>query len=1261
MSVYAKGRERVICKGGYMAEKIRVHTLKHVIILIFSIVVALAISLHFSEEIFAAELLPAAAVEENEEDLQREEALPEADAVGLEEASEKADSALYAASHGDAVDVNTASEEVPVIAGDEKSEDADADEEAVKTNAPADAADDAKQSGSAVEAADAEKSDSAAETADTEKSADAVPADSAAKSADAEKTADGEKPDSTAGVTDAEKAAASATAGGADKAADAENATAEATEDSAAKLAYADNIPVTAADSASKAADAERTAGAEKSESTVEGADSEKSAATDAAAADESNGGNAADSLVKAGASVDPLIYLLECLKYHGNETNPEAFSLRAYTEDGQSVVTPVKNQAPWSTCWGFAAIAASETSILSECYAKWDQLAPGMYEKYGISTFEELCEWLDLSEKQIAWFSFVPEPENGNYPSQAGEGLIGTKYGMGGIYDATGGIYYATSVFSRGTGPLEESRVPYQNNEGVLDAGRTVKAKDGTEYVDQDYADNIIEKRDVQLECMIPYDMSKEEVLTYFEGDTKEVVRKRIEEGRITVSRDEYRYVDDNGNYYHVVRRNQIRSVKEGYPEIVAFVDDNNTVYEFNERSLSFPGLPLIRPAYYDWSVDETLRYASMLSLEGTNVLPKYKEEGTVKESTIKAIKDELTAGRAVSISFCADTSAPGQQSEAKYINQKDNIWAHYTYMDGEGGNHSVTIVGYNDKFPRTLFLEGHEPPKDGAWLVRNSWGGGLSTGTNFGNWGIDENGDGIGDGYFWLSYWDKSIIAPETFDYRVEDLVTDRMEYDVRQYDFMTTAEPIKYNCEKEANVFTAEMTTNVREIGVQNYSDDTTISYEIYLLNENAANPTDGVLLASGSEYFKYGGYHRIKTDKVCIIPAGLKYSVVVTKMKQGRPYVSVFYDFSEQYWKDQVAQGNDGVKKYSNAVVNKGESYILDRGKWTDWADYIPEFRNVYTSVYTRTKEEWLAVDNFSIKAYADYISQDLIAEATKIGYGVPESTVGVVDESAAKKDALVPLALVHNEISNNADASKASAVAKGYISAEDYTDIVNALTDPNLETGLKVVVDTKEIDDDDMSRQERNKLLKAADQKIACYAEVSLLVYALETGDYLGSLHKTDDPIDLAITIPYNVFILDAPMYVLRLHDGVVERLATTVRDGHAYFASDKFSLFALAYDVAEAGGDDSLDEQDTAPENEDPGIAPVNSENKEPAKCGVTKTSVKKSEVKKAKAAEGRVIAAETGDVSNVTLWLALMILAVGAALTVVFAKTKKE
>ena len=48
----------------------------------------------------------------------------------------------------------------------------------------------------------------------------------------------------------------------------------------------------------------------------------------------------------------------------------PESFDLRSVDTDGDGIgdrcyVTPVRFQNPFGTCWGFAAIAAAEISIL--------------------------------------------------------------------------------------------------------------------------------------------------------------------------------------------------------------------------------------------------------------------------------------------------------------------------------------------------------------------------------------------------------------------------------------------------------------------------------------------------------------------------------------------------------------------------------------------------------------------------------------------------------------------------------------------------------------------------------------------------------------------------------------------------------------------------------------------------------------------------------------------------------------------------------
>jgi C1A family cysteine protease len=53
---------------------------------------------------------------------------------------------------------------------------------------------------------------------------------------------------------------------------------------------------------------------------------------------------------------------------------------------------------------------------------------------------------------------------------------------------------------------------------------------------------------------------------------------------------------------------------------------------------------------------------------------------------------------------------------------------------------NHYVTVVGWDDRFPASAFLD--EPDGDGAFLIKNSWGA---------DWGDA--------GYFWLSYYDANF----------------------------------------------------------------------------------------------------------------------------------------------------------------------------------------------------------------------------------------------------------------------------------------------------------------------------------------------------------------------------------------------------------------------------------------------------------------------------------------------------------------------
>lgn len=124
---------------------------------------------------------------------------------------------------------------------------------------------------------------------------------------------------------------------------------------------------------------------------------------------------------------------------------------------------TPVKNQAPWGTCWAFASIAAAEASITSGLMAAGK--APS--------------EPVDLSELHTAWFSCMPVADKDNPQYNEGIHIASNDESPTGIsaavLDRGGFMYTSASVFSNGVGPVYEKDVPYKNK-----SGETVKTTDG-------------------------------------------------------------------------------------------------------------------------------------------------------------------------------------------------------------------------------------------------------------------------------------------------------------------------------------------------------------------------------------------------------------------------------------------------------------------------------------------------------------------------------------------------------------------------------------------------------------------------------------------------------------------------------------------------------------------------------------------------------------------------------------------------------------
>ncbi len=218
-----------------------------------------------------------------------------------------------------------------------------------------------------------------------------------------------------------------------------------------------------------------------------------------------------------------------------------------------------------------------------------------------------------------------------------------------------------------------------------------------------------------------------------------------------------------------------------------------------------------------------------------------------------------------AVSLSYHAEV----QGEEGRYYNSTNN--SYYCYDQNEdNANHAVTIVGWDDNYSRSNFNS--SPSGDGAWLIRNSWT--TNDRFKFSNYG-----------YFWLSYYDKSI---RTNAYAFEATPYGAADYDYdNNYYYDGGLELGRYNYSSSRNLFANIFDTRacddgelLKAVEVQFYYPSTDYKINVYK-NLTDDKPLSGTLVESAtvSGHSTYAGYHTIELNSDVELSKNEKYSVVV----------------------------------------------------------------------------------------------------------------------------------------------------------------------------------------------------------------------------------------------------------------------------------------------------------------------------------------------------------------------------------------------
>lgn len=401
------------------------------------------------------------------------------------------------------------------------------------------------------------------------------------------------------------------------------------------------------------------------------------------------------------------------------------------------------------------------------------------------------------------------------------------------------------------------------------------------------------------------------------------------------------------------------------------SLVSEEAAPYEYNGyvagESLAWYGdNPAFDARYEDWSLPDEVRLAEdtgwrvseVLRLQSPAVRNSFGDEyARYDAQATAAIKRTLVNVGGVAVALSMEQNIPSDVWSGNHGDAEPSesftfsTWSQYNADVALSQNHAAVILGWDDAYPAANFqgTSSGQPPADGAWLCKNSWGndalyealGGVNEATR---WGLSD-ANGQASGYFWLSYYDHNIADLEAFAVTPVEASYDTLH----QYDYVGAAEvvaPVKYSGPVQAaNVFTAAETELLEAVTAWTFAPNTgcavTVGVLPYGFDAAAATP-DEVMAASvpaarAAAVFDEAGFHTLELDTPVLLVEGQQFTLTLEiGADEGGLDASAgqLAADAHSYLGVEVAYLDPGAQTTSaTAVENAGETFVrVDGAQW-----------------------------------------------------------------------------------------------------------------------------------------------------------------------------------------------------------------------------------------------------------------------------------------------------------------------------------------